>query len=141
VRLVHNEHGGHLHRAPGSKKVAQVKQQFVFAFARRREPEVGENVLQEFRRSQPAIEKIRVGNVLALLQQPEQASQQQGLARAHFSRQDNKSLVLPNAMIKRRQRLVVPLGRDKTNGIGCQVERIAREFEKDLYIQIQNLAM
>ena len=45
----------------------------------------------------------------------------------------------PNAIIKCRQRLVVPLGRDKARRIGCEVERVAREIEERFVLWKLNL--
>src|ERR1039458_2697188 len=112
--------------------MTEVKQQLAFVLTRSREPEVAENVLQKLRLRELAIEKICVGNVFALFQQSKQASKQQGFPGSYLSSQHNKSLVPPNAIIKRCQRLVVPLGREKKSGIGRELERVAREVEETL---------
>src|ERR1700722_11506592 len=130
VRLVDDEYGRKLLCASRDQKLAKLEQQLALILPRRGKTEIGNNVLEEFCRSEPAVEQICVRNVLACPEQAQQAAQQKGLPGANLPCHDNESFVPAHSIVERCQRLVVPPGRDKTRGVGHEVEGVAREMEE-----------
>src|SRR5208282_1714609 len=93
------------------------------------ESEVPGNILQELDRRKPAIEYVGVSNV-ALIQQLQQAADEQRFAGAHFSGHDHESLVASDSVIESRQRLVVsPRGKQKKR-IRSDLEGITLQIVK-----------
>src|ERR1039458_4972267 len=129
VCLIDDEHRRHLSLASCNQKPSQIEQKFILALASSRQPEIRDNVLEELRGREPAVEKIGVGYVPAVLEQSKQATQEQRLSSADFSGQDYKALVPAHPIVERRQRFVVPFGRNEANGVRSKIERVARKFE------------
>ena len=79
--------------------------------------------MQELHRRQPAVEDVGVGDVVALLEQLQQAAQQQGLTSADLAGQHHEALVPAHAVIQRRQRLIMSGRSEQERRIGDDLER------------------
>src|SRR6185437_164257 len=130
MRFIDDEYGREFLRTASDQKLSEFEQKFAFVLPRRAQAEIGDDVLQEFCRRQPAIEQIRIRNILTCPQEGKEAAKQKGLARANLACHHNESLMPAHAVVKGRQRLFMPPGRDETGRVRYEVERIARETEE-----------
>lgn len=89
------------------------------------------HVLQKLRWRQPRVKHVGVVD-LAAVQQMKQATDQQSLARANFSRHHYEAFASPNSVIQRRQRFVVSLGGKKKGRIGSNLERVPLQIVEAL---------
>ena len=71
VCLVDNHDTRQVIRAAVDKKLAEIQQKLALIFSRRWQAEIGKNILEKIRWREPAIEHIRVGNILAVLEEPQ----------------------------------------------------------------------
>src|ERR1700730_6662334 len=91
------------------QEAAQLQQKFALRLAGDRQPEVSGNVLQELSRRQPAVKDVGIGHV-ASLEQLQQAPNQERLPSTDLPGHDHEAFALPNAIVERRQRLVMSPG-------------------------------
>ena len=127
VRFVDHQHGGEFLLMARNHVVAQHQQKLALVLARHVEPEVAGNILQELDGREPAIEYVGVGNI-ALIQQLQQAADEQRFAGTDFSGHDHESLVTSDAVVQRRQRFVVSPGGKKKKRIRSDLEGITLQI-------------
>jgi uncharacterized membrane protein len=85
MRFVDHQHRGQFLFAARDHVTGQLQQQFALVLARGGQSEIAGDILQELERRQPSVEHVGVLDVIALLQQLQQAAQQQSLAGPHLS--------------------------------------------------------
>src|SRR5271165_2797463 len=123
VRFIHHQQGSQFLPVPRQEERVQRQQDFILRLARYRQSKIPRDIAEKLQRRQAGIEDQREGNV-ALLQQPKQGTQHQGLAGTDFPAQDHESLVRRHAVVQRRQCFVVPRRRKQKRRIGRDLERI-----------------
>ena len=75
--------------------------------------------MQKLHFGQAAVEQVCIRNFAARLEQLQQATEHESLARSHFSGHNDHALVPNDAIVESGQRLIVPLRRYKT----CWIRR------------------
>src|SRR5580700_953485 len=131
VSFVDHQHRGQALLVTRNYERTQVQQKVALSLARGGQAKITSHVLQEIDRREPRVEDICIGHVAAA-QQLQQAAHQQGLARAYFPGHYHEAFAPPHSVVKRCQRLVVSLRREKKRRVWSNLERVALQIVETL---------
>src|SRR5205823_325304 len=110
---------------PLDQEVIEIQQQLRFALAGRK-TQVSGNVLQHLERRQFGIKDVSRSQVI-LVQDLQQAADDERLPGTNFACQHHESAVPANAVIQRGKRLAMRVRGKQEFGIGADLERVARQ--------------
>src|ERR1017187_1183523 len=129
LRLIHHQGGNEPTSVALDEVAVQIKQHLGLGAPGIGQPQVGHDVLEELHHRQQGIENVAESDVF-LAQLRQQATNQQGLARAHLAGDHNEALPAANSVVQVGQGFIVPRRRMVEERVGANLKGIARQPEE-----------